>query len=138
MASLRLRRVAMLSFARSLRGVARPNKWAGAVSLAMFVTVPLISQRFSDFRTRLLVASDIRKKNETSSVVSGRGNTRIGDYSYIGIGCTVFHNIEIGRNCIVGGGSLVIRNTSSDSVFFGSPAKFISSRILENRFLMVG
>lgn len=68
-----------------------------------------------------------------NSVVGG--NTRIGDYSYIGIGCTVFHNIEIGRNCIVGGGSLVIRDTSSDSVFFGSPAKFISSRILGDKYL---
>jgi len=68
-----------------------------------------------------------------NSVVGG--NTRIGDYSYIGIGCTVFHNIEIGKNCIVGGGSLVIRDTSSDSVFFGSPAKFISSRILGDKYL---
>ena len=68
-----------------------------------------------------------------NSVVGG--NTRIGDYSYIGIGASVFHNIQIGSNCIVGGGSVVINNTSSDSVFFGSPAKFISSRKLGDKYL---
>ncbi len=63
------------------------------------------------------------------------GNCRLGEFAYIGIGTSVFHNVSVGRNCIVGGGSLVNRDTKADSVFFGNPARFVSTRKLGDTYL---
>ncbi len=68
-----------------------------------------------------------------NSVVGG--GSEISEYSHIGIGASVIQNIKIGSNCIVGAGSVVLQSTSSNSVFFGSPAKFISSRKLGDKYL---
>jgi len=53
------------------------------------------------------------------------GNVKIGNYSSIGIGANIFHNVTVGNNCIIGGGSLVCNNTIANSVYYGSPSKFI-------------
>ena len=63
------------------------------------------------------------------------GNSSIGEYSAIGIGASVFHNIKIADNCIVGGGSIVTKNTHANSVYFGSPAKFIRNHNLGDKYL---
>lgn len=63
------------------------------------------------------------------------GNCNIGEYSNVGIGASVFHGINIGSNCIIGGGSLVNKNTDSDSIYYGIPAKFISNRKFGDRYL---
>lgn len=63
------------------------------------------------------------------------GNTDIGEYSAIGIGTNIFHNISIGKNCIIGGGSLVTKDTMDNSVYFGSPCQFIRSHKLGNKYL---
>ena len=53
------------------------------------------------------------------------GNVKIGCYSAIGIGANVFYGVNIGSNCIIGGGSIVNKNTSDNSIYYGSPSKFI-------------
>jgi sugar O-acyltransferase (sialic acid O-acetyltransferase NeuD family) len=53
------------------------------------------------------------------------GNVKIGCYSVIGIGANVFYGVNIGSNCIIGGGSIVNKNTSDNSIYYGSPSKFI-------------
>ena len=35
----------------------------------------------------------------------------------------LFHGVEIDENCIVGGGSVLNKNTISDSTYYGIPAK---------------
>lgn len=63
------------------------------------------------------------------------GNVSIGEFSAIGIGANVFHQVKIGTNCVVGGGSLVTKDTSNDAVFYGSPCKFVRSRKLGDKYL---
>ena len=63
------------------------------------------------------------------------GNCNIGEFSKIGIGASVFHGIRVGRNCIIGGGSLVNKHTEPDSVYYGVPARFITTRELGDRYL---
>ena len=53
------------------------------------------------------------------------GNVKIGAYSAIGIGTNIFHGMNIGYNCIVGGGSLVCSDINENSIYYGSPARFI-------------
>ena len=53
----------------------------------------------------------------------------IGDGSLIGIQAVVLNNAKIGRNCIVGAGSVVTegREFPDNSLIFGSPAKLVRS-----------
>lgn len=51
----------------------------------------------------------------------------IGDGSLIGIQAVVLNNVKIGRNCIVGAGSVVTEGKEfpDNSLIFGSPAKLV-------------
>lgn len=58
------------------------------------------------------------------------GYTRIGkviieDNVFIGANTTVLPNVKIGRNSIIGAGSVVSKNIPANSVAIGSPAKVI-------------
>lgn len=63
------------------------------------------------------------------------GNVQIGEYSAIGVGSSIFHNVIIGDNCIIGGGSLVCNDTVKDSVYYGSPSKYIRKHKLGDSYL---
>ena len=63
------------------------------------------------------------------------GNVKIGDYSAIGISTSIFHNVNIGKNCIIGGGSLVCSDTKENSVYYGSPCKFIREHTIGDKYL---
>ena len=63
------------------------------------------------------------------------GNCIIGKYSYVGIGASIFHGVEIDENCIVGGGSVLNNNTKSNSTYYGIPARRVSSRKLGDTYL---
>ena len=67
--------------------------------------------------------------------VSVGGNVKIGDYSAIGIGTNIFHSVNIGYNCIIGGGSLVCDDTNENSIYYGSPSKFIREHKLGDKYL---
>ncbi len=62
------------------------------------------------------------------------GNVKIGDYSAIGIGTNIFNNINIGNNCIIGGGSLVCHDTNENSIYYGSPSKFIREHKIGDKY----
>ena len=63
------------------------------------------------------------------------GNVKIGGYSAIGIGTNIFHSVNIGYNCIIGGGSLVCYDTNDNSIYYGSPSKFIREHKLGDVYL---
>lgn len=51
------------------------------------------------------------------------GSCRIGDYSRVSLGACVRDGIEIGRNALIGMGSVVTKNVSDGQVVFGVPAR---------------
>lgn len=51
------------------------------------------------------------------------GEIEIGDNTFIGIGCLILPGTRIGRNCIIGAGSVVRGRIPDDSVAFGNPAR---------------
>ncbi len=73
----------------------------------------------------------IGKCVELAGGVNLAGRIHIGDYSWLGIGSTVFadQNSEdprvIGSNCIIGASSLVNKNIPNNYVAYGVPAKKI-------------
>ena len=76
--------------------------------------------------------------SDFSSIASNTtvgGNVKIGDYSAIGIGANIFHSVNVGYNCIIGGGSLVCNDTNDNSIYYGSPSKFIREHKLGDVYL---
>ena len=53
----------------------------------------------------------------------------------LGIGTNILHNVNIGNNCIIGGGSLVCNDTKDNSVYYGSPCKFIREHKFGDKYL---
>ena len=54
-------------------------------------------------------------------------NVKIKDNVFIGTSCTILPGVTIGENSIIAAGSVVTRNVQNNSVYGGSPAKFIIS-----------
>lgn len=50
------------------------------------------------------------------------GNVQIEKETFLGVGTSVIPKIEIGSKCIIGAGSVVIRNIPDNSVAYGIPA----------------
>ena len=63
------------------------------------------------------------------------GNSSIGKFSSVGIGASVFQGINIGKNCIIGGGSVVNKDTNPNSIYYGVPARFVSLHKLGEKYL---
>ena len=55
-----------------------------------------------------------------------RGPIEIGEGTWIGIGVSVLGNVKIGRNCVVGAGSVVTKDIPDFCVAAGVPAKILS------------
>lgn len=54
-----------------------------------------------------------------------KGSVTIGDGSWIGNNVTICGGVIIGRNCVIGAGSVVLKDVPDFSVAVGSPAKVI-------------
>lgn len=57
-----------------------------------------------------------------------RGSITIGDNVWIGANCTINTGVVIGNNAIIGANSFVNQNVPANTIYAGSPAKFIRNR----------
>ena len=53
------------------------------------------------------------------------GAVRIGNRTWLGMGCLVINNIDITSSCIVGAGSVIINNITEAGTYVGVPARKI-------------
>lgn len=53
------------------------------------------------------------------------GEIEVGDNTFIGVGCLILPGTTIGKNCIIGAGSVVRGRIPDDSVAFGNPAAVV-------------
>lgn len=67
-------------------------------------------------------------------VICGGGVT-IGECSFIGIGTSLRHKVAIGSNTVIGGGSHICSDISSNVIAYGSPARIIRTRKASERYL---
>ena len=56
------------------------------------------------------------------------GHVYIGDDTFIGMGTLICNDVRIGKNCIVGAGSVVTKNIPDNEIWAGNPARFIKKR----------
>lgn len=60
------------------------------------------------------------------AVISGYCD--IGAGSFIGVNSTINDNISISQNCLVGSGSLIVKNTEPNRVYVGNPARVVPGK----------
>ena len=63
------------------------------------------------------------------------GHVMIRPYAAISLGVTIFDRIIIGKNSVIGSGSLVTKDIPENVLAYGSPAKIIRTREAFERFL---
>jgi sugar O-acyltransferase (sialic acid O-acetyltransferase NeuD family) len=63
------------------------------------------------------------------------GYVEMEDFSAITLGVTVMDRIKIGRNSVIGSGSLVINDFPENVLAYGNPAKIIRTRTEGEKFL---
>jgi len=54
--------------------------------------------------------------------------TVVSDYASIGAGAVILPGVKIGRNALVGAGSVVTKNVPANAVVAGNPARFLHKR----------
>ena len=74
----------------------------------------------------LLITHDYSKNfHEDWLTTMTKGRITIGDNTFIGIRCIILPGVEIGKNVIVGAGSVVSRSIPDNVVVAGNPAQII-------------
>lgn len=72
-----------------------------------------------------VLCHDASTKNHLGYTIIGR--VKIGNNVFVGANTIIMPSVSIGDNVIIGANSLVTKDLKEDSVFFGSPAKFVCS-----------
>ncbi|TCI22608.1 acetyltransferase [Exiguobacterium sp. SL-9] len=63
------------------------------------------------------------------------GNVHIGARTFIGMSATVIHGIHIGHDTVIGAGATVVKDIPNHVVAYGSPAKPMRGRVMNERYL---
>jgi acetyltransferase-like isoleucine patch superfamily enzyme len=53
------------------------------------------------------------------------GAARVGEGSFLGIGCRILPGLSVGRWCVVGAGAVVIRDIEDNTTVAGVPARIL-------------
>ena len=70
----------------------------------------------------------------SAGVITG-GYVHLKSFSAIALGVTIFDRVSIGVNTVIGSGSLVTKDIPDNVVAYGSPARVVKTRELNERFL---
>ena len=76
--------------------------------------------------------------DEFASISAGSitgGFVKLGKFSAITLGVTVIDRVEIGKNTVVGAGSLVVKSLPENVLAYGNPCKIIRTRNEGEKFL---
>lgn len=90
-----------------------PINIGNEVILAQNVVASALNHGYTDINT------PIRRQKCTVNAIS------IGDGSWIGANTTITSGVSIGKNCVVGGGSVVTKSIPDYCVALGNPAKIV-------------
>jgi len=64
------------------------------------------------------------------------GRIKVGSGTFIGLGCIILPDTTIGRNCLIGAGSVVKGDIPDDSVVMGNPARVVMKTGVMERLIL--
>ena len=77
--------------------------------------------------------ANFSNKNGNNGVIS------IGDDTWIGTHCAIIGDVKIGKHCVVGANTVIVKDVPDYSVVVGNPAKIIKKYNQERKtWIMVG
>ena len=62
-----------------------------------------------------------------------RGSVKIGAYTFIGAGSVLLPGVTIGKGCLIGAGTLVIKDIPDYSIVIGSPGQIKGSTLDQDK-----
>ena len=71
-----------------------------------------------------VISGDLRQKIG-ANIGCSRSHVEIGEGSFLGYGAVVLPNVKIGRQCIIGAGSVVTSDVPDYSIAAGAPARVV-------------
>lgn len=92
---------------------------------------------FTFFATGAQIDHDCIIKNY-SSISAGSltgGYVTLGEFSAVTLGVTIIDRLKIGKNVVIGAGSLVLKDIPDDVLVYGNPARIIRTRKKGEKFL---
>ena len=92
---------------------------------------------FTFFATGAQIDHDCNIK-DYASISAGSitgGYVTLGEFSAITLGVTIVDRLKIGKNTVLGAGSLILKDIPDNVLVYGNPAKIIRSRKLGEKFL---
>ena len=66
------------------------------------------------------------------------GGTHIGEGTWIGVGTSVIQYLNIGKNCMIGAGSVVVRDIPDDVTAYGNPCRIKNNDMNKNDLTQLG
>jgi sugar O-acyltransferase (sialic acid O-acetyltransferase NeuD family) len=110
----------------------------GVVMMAGVIVNPLAKiGNFTFFATGCQVEHDCIIE-EYASVSAGSvmgGHVTIGKFSAITLGVTILDRLKIGKNSVIGSGSLVLKDIPDNVLAYGNPINKIRARLMGEKFL---
>ncbi len=67
--------------------------------------------------------------------VTTGGRVIIGKCSVIGIGANILHSKNVGDDCVIGGGALVNKDITNNSIAYGVPVRIVKKRRKSEKYL---
>ncbi len=76
--------------------------------------------------------SIIRDNCFIASQVAISGSCEIGENCFLGVNCCTIDNIKIAKDCVIGAGAVLIKNTIEGRIYVGNPAKPLPNKNVES------
>ena len=92
---------------------------------------------FTFFATGAQIDHDCNIK-DYSSISAGSitgGYVTLGEFSAITLGVTIVDRLKIGKNTVIGAGSLILKDIPDNVLVYGNPARIVRTRKEGEKFL---